>query len=471
MPASPRSHAIDLSFLAEIVGQSRRLNSLIDALRTAIRTGALAGNVVLPSSRRLADELSLARSTVAAAYERLISEGYLTARQGAGTWVCAGMRSAPLPWPPRTLVRGSEIRICRPSLAKFPHAEWRRALLGASSRVLTYDEGEPMGDPDLRREIAAYVGRARGLSVSPDAVMVTRGGTQAIELVFRECLAQGDRIAIEDPGYPLARDLARVCGAKPVPVPLDDEGLRVEVLIGLPRLRAVYTTPSHQFPLGMRLSLPRRQALLAWARKAGALIVEDDYDGEFRYDAPPLPPLASLPDAEGHVVYVGTFAKSFSPALRLGYLITNTALVARIAKRRLTSGDTGQPLSEAAMARFLAAGEIDRHVRRMRWHYDRIRRLLVEGLCTLLPDAEIGGVEAGLHLTLFVKRDQAEHVLAAGRKTGMFIDKADRFQFSPIRRSLPLVIGYGPVEPQAISAFLHELELSVKISQRRRTLD
>lgn len=455
----PTHHSIDLSFLSGGSVPTGRLDRLIDELREAVRSGRLRGGTHLPPSRQLAGDIRMARSSVATAYERLTAEGYLMSRQGAGTWVAEGMTAQPVTQPILPRIAASEISICRPSLRSFPIAAWRRATVAAASRLQDHSEGSFMGDPALRAEVAAYVGRARGLHVSADNVMITRGGSDAIALAFRHGVGSGERIGIEDPGFHTARQHARSAGADPIPLDIDADGLTTE---NLPKagLRAVYVTPSHQFPTGVRMPVQRRQELLAWARSADALIVEDDYDGEFRYDVPPLPPLASLDEGLSRVAYVGTFSKSLSPALRLGYLIAPVDLLHRAAIARRDEGDTGQPLLEAAMAYFIRDGELDRHVRRMRRHYATIRADLVAAIRLAFPAADIGGLDAGLHFVLSLGNHDRDRFELVARQLGVHATPLATFA----ARDLPagdgdrLVVGYGPLERDDIArlARIHE---------------
>jgi GntR family transcriptional regulator/MocR family aminotransferase len=456
-------HYHDLSFLASVPATTRKLEALTDALRDGIRSGRLRGGIHLPPSRTLAKDIGLARSTVAAAYERLTAEGFLTARQGSGTRVSEGMGSGtdldekrPRPVPPPA-IDSAEIPICRPSLAAFPIAEWRRANAAAARRLMMPGEGSHYGDDALRSEIADYVGRARGLFVRPDDVMVTQGGTQAIRLVFQATLRRGDGVGIEDPGYPLARDLAAACGARPVPVALDHQGARPEAVASGPDVKGLYLTPSHQFPLGMRLPVERRREFLAWAREADAIVVEDDYDSEFRYDAAPLPPLAALDPTLDRVAFIGSFSKSLSPALRLGYVVASADLLHRIARIRRRIACKGQPLVERTMAHFMRAGDLDRHVRRMRRHYATIRRALVDGLTERVPDAAISGADAGLHITLTLPVPLREMFPRHAERFGLNCAPVSLFTAARHPAMSGHVLGYGDLSLDRIEAFLSAL--------------
>lgn len=398
-----------------------RLRALHTQLRAAMQDGRLRAGQALPSTRALAAALGVSRNTVVGAYERLLSEGYLSARQGAGYLVAdllparraAAMSSAAVgdrrlqprwreailpvssPLPPVRL----DLRVGVPDLGCFPFEVWRRlsaqALRALSRAPAEYDAAE--GRPALRDAIAGHVSYARAVSCRADDLVVTNGAQQAFDLLARILVTPGRTVlAVEDPGYPPLRAAFEAAGAVVVPVPVDAEGLVVDRLPA--EARIIYVTPSHQYPLGMAMSPARRQALLAFARQRGAVIIEDDYDGEFRYGGRPLDALQTL-DRDGVVFYVGTFSKSLFPALRLGYVVTPPWAMAALMQARRLSDWHGDVLAQDTLARFIAEGHLARHVRKMRRCYALRREAWLDGITRhatgiLEPVAS----DAGLHV-------------------------------------------------------------------------
>jgi len=348
---------------------------LVQAFREAILSGRLRPGMRLPSSRRLAAELHVNRNTVVMALEQLIAEDYVIGKTGSGTFVnehikltfqasppppfsenARWLRSIPEPLvtPPRSPLL--EFRVCQPSTAAFPLARWHKAWHSALHQLPPDDYSVIAGEPGLRVTITEYLGRTRGLFRSWEDVLVSCGALQGIHLIAQATLLPGAIVALEEPGYPQARQAFERHGAHIMPIPVDIDGMCVEMLPEGPTGPVlVYVTPSHQFPLGVRLSIPRRLALLEWATRNDALVVEDDYDSEFRYDAPPLPPLASL-DRSGRVVYVGTFSKVISPSLRVGYVLAPPSLRDRLERLKcLSDYHTSTPV-QLALESFMKAG-------------------------------------------------------------------------------------------------------------------
>lgn len=441
-------------------------------LRAAILKGQLRPGARLPSTRTLARVLGVSRGAVVTAYDDLLAAGYLIGRVGAGTYVSPEFPLTP-PVPsgaplregqPRWL-RGSfvtpdvapsateenviDFRVGQPAVAPLSDAAWKRAWRRVAEDTLPGTYAEAAGDPELRAEVAAYLRRSRGVVCGPDDVVVTSGTIQGLHLVARAVLAPGDVAAFEEPGYRLARQVLRERGAHILPVPVDEDGLRVtELPVGEGAPPLVYTTPSHQFPLGSRLSLPRRHALLAWAREQDSLIVEDDYDGEFRYDAAPLPALASLePD---RVVYLGTFSKVLSPALRVGYIVGPPVLRERlIGLKTIADYHTSWPV-QRALAFFLRSGDLERHLGRMRRVYARKRELLVRELAGAKSVARVGGLEAGFHVHLELdERLNAAEVARQAEKQGVRVSVLSPFYVSDTAPG-GLLLGYGGLEPAQI---------------------
>jgi GntR family transcriptional regulator/MocR family aminotransferase len=388
-------------------------------LRAAILDGRLRPGESLPATRELARRLDVSRNTVMNAYERLIAEGFLAGKIGAGTFVAetgssagesrrapVGRALAPRPlW--RTLTTAFEhrraakydFRLGAPDPSLFPWDEWRRLVARQlRGRKPFAGYAPPEGDPSLRAAIARHVGIARAVRAGADDVIVTNGAQQAIDLIGRVLLEPGAQVAVEDPGYPEAWRALAAQGAKIVPVRVDQEGLVVDALPQKARL--VYVTPSHQFPLGMPMSLSRRLALLAWAERQGAAIVEDDYDSELRYEGRPLEPLQSL-DRAGRVLYVGTFSKVLSPTLRMGFVVAPQALAPALRTARALNDSHGPLELQRALSALIDSGALARHVRRILRVYEERRARLHAALTHQLGDQlVILPSLAGLHASV-----------------------------------------------------------------------
>jgi GntR family transcriptional regulator / MocR family aminotransferase len=450
-------------------------------LRDAVLDGRLRPGERVPPTRELAARLDVSRNTVAAAYDRLTAEGLLVGRVGAGTYVCseplapAGTaRSAPgggeiRPRPrwdglePRvTTARGTvayDFDVGVPDVRLFPFPAWRRLvvheLTPAAQPPAGY--GGPDGLPGLRAAIARYIGLSRSVRAGADDVVVTRGAQQALDLVGRVLLDPGDVVAVEEPGYPPARNLFRSLGARVVGVPVDGEGLVVDALPAAARL--VYTTPSHQFPLGTPMSLARRAALLGWAERAGAAVIEDDYDSEYRFSDRPLEPLQSL-DRGGRVVYVGSFSKTMLPMLRLGFLVAPASLLPALRVARQLSDWHGDLPAQAALARFLDEGLLSRHLRRASREYaGRHARILAALRGELARWLEPVPSAAGLHLCARLRpgvRVDMAAVVARARERDVFVSALGSFAGVPPDPD-GLVIGYGAVRPERIEEGMRRL--------------
>jgi len=400
-----------------------RLQALHGQLRAAILDGRLRTGQPLPSTRALAASLGLSRNTIVAAYDLLLSEGYVVSRQGAGYAVAHAASTQPVParlagaGDPRLQPRWRDaslpspmnaqppvrydLRVGLPDTSRFPFEVWRklsaRALRSLSRAPASY---ETVGGREaLREAIAGHVSFTRAVTCSAGDIMVTGGAQQAFDLLARVLVTPGQTVlAVEDPGYPPLRATFEGMGARVVPVPVDEEGLVVEKIP--PDARVIYVTPSHQFPSGMAMSHARRVALLDFARRHDAVIVEDDYDGEFRYGGRPLDALQTL-DRHGSVFYVGTFSKSLFPALRLGYLVAPAWAMPALASVRQLGDRHNDLLAQDTLALFIVEGHLARHVRKMRRIYAERREALLEGMErhageALSPLAS----DAGLHLAV-----------------------------------------------------------------------
>ncbi|WP_232376306.1 MocR-like pyridoxine biosynthesis transcription factor PdxR [Amycolatopsis aidingensis] len=400
MPKMDHSGVLRELLLPAVSG-SRPGRAAESALRAAIRSGRLPAGTRLPSSRDLAAQLGCARGTVTAMYEQLVAEGYLLAKRGSGTTVAPMARQEPAAAPAPAADRAwrFDLRPGLPALSAFPRAEWlaaeREALAGLPDSALGYPD--PAGAPELRAELAGYLGRVRALPASPDDIVLTSGAAEALSLLARVLRAAGERqIAIEDPSHAEQAELFADQGLRPVPVPVDEHGIDIG---RCPRqVRAVVVTAAHQFPLGAALHPGRRRALLEWAAERDGLVIEDDYDAEHRYDRPALGAVRAL--APDRVAYLGSVSKVLAPALRIGWLVLPPALRARVVdgKRRHDLGCP--PLPQVALARMLRSGGYDRHLRRTRRLYRERRDALLAALGARFPRWHPVGIAAGLHVVL-----------------------------------------------------------------------
>lgn len=447
---------------------------LIEQMREAINARRLPPGARLPATRLFATELGVSRNVVVAAFEELTSEGYLEGRVGSGTYVTSDLPDLPIRWPapmvgmppqarkeaspkPDVPAKGGAtinfLTLGSPAIAPLPLAVWRGMWREVTEQLPPADYGPAAGDPELRAAIADYLARSRGVLCGPEEIIVTAGAAEALALLLRLTLAPGARAAIEEPGYGVARLVLWQRQAQIVPIPVDDDGLCVDRLPRGPDApTVVYVTPSHQYPLGVRLPVARRLALLAWAEAHDSLIVEDDYDSEFRYDAPPLPAMAGL-DTGGRVAYIGTFSKVLSPALRVGYLVLPPLLRARIAPSgmpRLGLNPTPWPV-QRALAQFITSGELERHIRRMRRQYGAKRAALTDGLASVRTVARLHGLDAGLHAYLDLCPEiPAADVIACAEARGVLVEDVRWYYHGEPDRN-GLLLGYGGLDVDAIT--------------------
>ncbi len=386
-----------------LAADGTRHTALETALRGAIRDGRLAPGTRLPSTRVLAGDLGLARGTVVEAFAQLAAEGYLEARRGAGTWVAdiapAAVTESPRPErrvrPPR-FAFGPGV----PDLTSFPQGAWtsalRQGLRGASAATLGY--GDPRGRCDLREQLASYLARARGVRADPELVVVCAGFRHGLSLIARALRACGaETLAMEDPCLPQHRAVAAAAGLALAPLAVDARGARTDLLAGS-SASAVVLSPAHQFPTGVVLHPDRRAAAVAWAAASGGLVVEDDYDGELRYDRQPVGALQAL--APGHVVYGGTASKTLAPGLRLGWLVVPPQLADAIVNLRAAEDVHAPAPDQIALCQLLHSGVYERHVRRMRARYRARRDRLVAMLAERAPALTPVGISAGLGVLL-----------------------------------------------------------------------
>ncbi|MGW9169098.1 MocR-like pyridoxine biosynthesis transcription factor PdxR [Agromyces sp. NPDC055658] len=448
------------------VDPRRKAASLEEALRAAMVDGRLAPGIRLPPSRALAADLGLARNSVAEVYARLVGEGRLEARVGSGTWV----RGVPEPAPGARVDRSTrfdlDLRGGLPDASGFGRSAWGRAVARAlaDAPAAAFAYGAPEGAAGLRTALAGYLARTRGVVAGADGLVVTHGFGELLSLVARAIAARGGRrIAVEAYGHSSHRDVLAAAGLEPVPVPLDADGMVVDRLAAT-GVDAVLVTPAHQFPTGVPLSASRRTTLADWARDAGAIVIEDDYDGEFRFDGRAIGAFQALAPAQ--TVYGGTASKALAPALGIGWGVVPPTLCDAVLEQRRLSGAATDALSQLALAALISAGDYDRAVRGARLRYrarrERLERLIADGL----PGARVTGLEAGLHCLLELPGGTAEAEVeraasAIGlRYGGLASYAADAATVAS--RPPTMVVGYGaPPEhrfERAIAAVIASVE-------------
>ena len=424
----------------------RRRARLESHLRESIRAGRLRPGTRLPSSRTLAGELGVSRRLVVEVYEQLAAEGYLLARRGSGTRVSPAARRGsggepvePVPAP----VAGIDLFPGAPDLSLFPRRAWgralRRALAELPDRRLSY--GELAGTTELRVALAEHLGRVRAADADPNRIVVTAGYQQGLRVFCQLVRARGGRrVAVEDPGYPVAAWTIETEGLEVLPIAIDDAGIDVGALAGSAADAAV-VTPAHSLPLGAVLAPQRRQRLVEWAREREALVLEDDYDAELRYDRGPAGSLQGLaPDV---VVLAGSASKTLAPALRLGWLCLPPEQVATAIAARAGADGGGPRIEEWALAELVASGGFDRHLRAARQRYREKRQVLLEALAAALPEARVRGIAAGLHVVLELPPGADEETVVAGAAAaGVHVNGLGTFTREQ-RQPPGLVLGYG----------------------------
>ena len=489
-------------------GLSRQL---YQALRERVLDGRLSGGARLPASRDLAAALGISRNSVVRAYDQLYAEGFIEGRIGNGTYVVQLPQKAQAPKKLSTnlstgfstglptglstkspflpVITSSKVihstalhkvsrhsldlppsgpprafRVGIPAFDLFPFEVWSKlqAAFWRKPDLQQLCYGDPAGDERLRGLIAAYLRTSRGLSCSAEQILITCGAQQGISLCAQLLVELGEGVAVENPGYHAAAQAFAIAGAQVLGVPVDQEGMKCDALAGLPTCRLAYVTPSHQYPSGVTMSLARRLELLAWAERTQGWIVEDDYDGEYRYSGAPLSPLAAL-DRTGRVIYVGTFGKVAFPALRLGYLVLPHALIEPFAQRRSLDMRHSEVSTQAVMAEFMAAGHFQRHIRRMRRAaLSRRNALLAHWPKGVEGVGELPDIVAGLHVTVPVSSLEREHVLLAqAHQVQVEINGLSRYwlrdSVEPVDNRAGLVLGFAGVPEADIRAALARL--------------
>jgi GntR family transcriptional regulator/MocR family aminotransferase len=477
LPADRQSSIAGGEFPADLLidldrSRPRGLRAQLESgLRQAIAGGSLPAGTILPPSRVLATELKVSRSLVVAAYEQLTAEGYLESRQGAGTRVRAhgagdgtagtpaggtGGRapSRPVPADAVAAIWSSGL----PDPALFPRGEWLRhyrdVLRDLPDSGLGYPH--PRGTPELRVALTAYLGRVRGVRATPEQVVICGGFSQGLVLLCRVLGRRGvTRVAVEDPCFSFHRRVIREAGLDPVPVPVDDQGLLVSALARLD-VGAVLLSPAHSYPSGVVLSADRRVHLLEWARAAGALVIEDDYNAEFRYDRLPVSALQGLDPLR--VAYGGTASKVLSPVLRLGWLVVPPDMAGDIIRAKFYEDFAAEALGQLTLARFIDSGGLARHLRRVRPVYRARRDALLAALGARLPGVRPGGEAAGLHLLLRLPGGlDPDSVCAAAASHGIPMENAARHWADPGAAPPALLIGYGTVRESLLGRGIEAL--------------
>ncbi|MDF2824097.1 MAG: gabR 1 [Mycobacterium sp.] len=438
--------------------------TLLTALRDAVRSGRLPAGATLPPSRTLAADLGVARNTVADVYAELVAEGWLASRQGAGTWVVDSehlTRTQAGPAPPRGAVSAPRhnLQPGSPDVSQFPRSTWlasaRRALTNAPNEALRM--GDPRGRPELRSAVAEYLSRARGVRTSADSVVITAGTRHSVEILTR--MFGPDRpIAVEAYGLHIFRDCIAAAGGTTAPIGVDDMGAAVDELETLDT-PAVLVTPAHHFPHGVPLHPARRTAVTGWAESTDGYVLEDDYDGEFRYDRQPVGALQSLDPTR--VIYLGSTSKSLTPVLRLGWMAVPTALVDDVVAAAGGQQYYVDGITQLTMADFITTGSYDKHIRRMRAAYRRRRDVLVSRLAALAPAVTVTGLSAGLHVLLLLPDGAEPELLRRAGQAGVGIAGLSRLRHPLAGNDVPrpdgVVVNFGTPEEHAFPAAVEAL--------------
>ncbi len=497
VPGQRRGKPALLPIRIDEAGGRTLQEQIYSCIRLSIVNGLIGADRRLPSTRALAADLGVSRTTVLHALEYLKAAGYLECRRGSGTFVAKELLHRTPSLPARTLVAGKHpqlskrgralaqtrppdhrgacppraFRLGTPALDQFPIRVWSRIARSKvkSIRPARLDYSELPGRRSLREAIAEQV-RSRGTRCDPDQVILVAGAQRGLDLIFHLLLDPGDRVWMEDPGYTGARSAFTAAQADITSVPVDDEGMNVDSITAtsnLESVRVVCVTPSHQFPLGVTMSLKRRRTLLAWARQSQAWIVEDDYDCEFRYQAKPLPCLHAL-DPDGRVIYVGSFSKTLFPALRLGFLIVPSDLVEGFARARIASDVHPPVFEQIVLAEFMRAGHYERHLRRMQAVYaerlDALRRAIEHSGAPL----KLRPVRSGLHAVADLEGVDAESVYREAIARNLELMPLSAYYFGDQPPQNALVLGFGSVPPPVLHAGVSQLAAAIAQVEREQ---
>jgi len=423
------------------------------SIREGIRAGRLATGTRLPSTRALAAELGVSRGVVSEAYGQLAAEGYLLIRQGAPVRIARSVRTGERERPAQSLMPrfAYDFRPGLPDLAGFPSDRWMRSLRAAWREAPTDTVGypDPRGVPPLRQALAVYLGRVRGAAADPEQTMICTGFAQGLSLACRWLAGRGvERVALEDPGWHTHRLIVEAAGLEVVAVPVDAVGLRVDALAAS-SAEAAIVTPAHQFPTGCVLGSERRAALIEWAEQDERLIVEDDYDAEYRYDRAGVGALQGL--APERVLYIGSASKRLVPGMRLGWMLMPSWLSWSLIQAKAVEDSGSEVVGQLALADFISRGELDRHIRRMRLVYQRRRHALLEALGSRLPQARVGDAAAGLYELVELPPGTDEPaLLAAAAERGIGLEGLSQHRFHP-GGTPALALGFGVLPEPAIA--------------------
>jgi GntR family transcriptional regulator / MocR family aminotransferase len=466
-----------VAFHVSLVGRDDLSGEIYRQIRQAILDGRLRPGERLSATRELAAALTVARSTVAIAYETLVAEGFATSRTGAGTFVSHQLEAKrpaskarrstsrairvrdvweTISLPPFRHAVRYDFRVGVPDASLFPHRIWQRVVAHAlrSREMMAGLYENPAGNRDLRAAVARHIGISRSVSGSPDDIIVTNGTQQALDIIARVLLEPGDVVAVEKPGYLPPKKLFKALGARVVGVPVDSEGLVVDALPT--EARVVYVTPSHQFPLGMAMSLSRRRALLAWAERCNAVVVEDDYDSEFRFGGRPLEPLQTL-DTAGRVVYVGTFSKTLLPTLRLAFMVVPPSLREATYKAKFVTDWHTATIAQDALARFIDEGAFARHIRKVSRIYSERHEMLTAGIRSNFGDyLQLIPSSTGLHVAAYARTASLGDIDAIASRA---LDLGVAIQSFPLegKPEAGIMLGYGATETARIAEGLRRL--------------
>jgi GntR family transcriptional regulator/MocR family aminotransferase len=462
-----------IEMLLSVFRDGRRgLGTQIEAqLRGAIREGRLRAGARVPSTRDLARQLGVSRRVVVGAYAQLAAEGYLTLRQGARPCVAETAQARVFTSPGAAVPAAAprfDLRPRAPDVSAFPRSQWLRCLRDALQAMTNAElgYGDPRGVEALRSALAEYLGRVRGVVAAPERTIITNGYSQGQGIVCRALAARGvRRIGFEDPSHPEQRRVAEKAGLDIVPIAVDQAGIRLDELERAD-VDAVVLTPAHQHPTGAVLTGERRRGLLTWLRQRDAIVIEDDYDAEYRYDRAAVGALHGLePD---RIVYAGSASKTLAPALRLGWLVVPARLLAAVTDEKDLADCGTARIEQHAFANFLARGELDRHLRRMRARYRRRRDLLLDELAHAMPEATARGIAAGLHATVELPGDYDERAIVdQARRRGINLMTMHDFWIPPSTGTPTLLLGYAQIPIPAIPTAIRALTDAIRSTRKR----
>jgi GntR family transcriptional regulator/MocR family aminotransferase len=449
--------------------------------REEIENGKLVPGTKLPSIRQLSDHLQISKNTVETAYQQLTAEGYLESKEKSGLFVieveegfsklAVNEPTGPKYLPERPLEnKYIDFQYGDIDLEHFPYKLWKKymseAIEYANQEVFSY--GDKKGIMELRKQIASYLYQARGVRCTPEQIVLSAGTQTAISLICQILELPVKTVAMEDPGYDGVRLVFESHKCKLNPVPLEEDGINLEKL-GETSAKCVYVTPSHQFPIGMIMPIQKRLKLLQWAEKNNSYIIEDDYDGEFRYIGHPIPSLKSL-DKGDRVIYLGTFSKAFLPAARVTYMVLPEVLMSRYESKFYFYNQTVSPLIQEALYRFMKDEHFGRHIRKMRKIYQKKQKVLLDAIETYLGDrVTVIGQKAGLHLLLNFKEIQAETMIEKAKKSGVLLHLTEKFWLEKTRYQDLVMVGFGGLTEEEIETGIKRVATILRNKENSHT--